>query len=154
MPSVQAPGRESLSPESSGEGAWEPKHRPAHNPISVIKAQRRIVAPSLASDQCLLCDQLRSLSTQKASTQIESQLNSWMASIESELTGSLRRIVAELAVTEGQERHLHRVQKVLLDGSRRTLNILTNAVAMLSITFPPALATAERGSQDYRTAKV
>jgi hypothetical protein len=95
------------------------------------------------SKQAWICDQLREIGADRQAAGVtpclpplESQLNSWIGTIGPELTESLRQVLAELAVTAGQTQHLHRVQRVLADGSRRTLNILTNAVAMFSAIYP------------------
>jgi len=111
------------------------------------------------SKQVWLCDQLRHLekylSRPVTRSSFEEQLDSWMGAIGLELTESLDGMLAQLSVTEGQAQNVHRVQKVLADGTRRTLNILTNAVAMLSMVYlqPHATNHKQSASQAHRTAK-
>jgi len=109
--------------------------------------------------QISLCDELRRVEADRsaawraASSQgasnatelpaVDRELNSWMAALEPEVTASVRRLLKELELVEGQVRHLNRVQMVLLDGSRRTLNILSNALGAFSATYArPAFAGA------------
>lgn len=91
------------------------------------------------SKQVWLCDQLRYLGKHQcgplAGSSFEGQLDCWMGATVPELTESLAGMLAELSVTEGQVQHVHRVQKILADGARRMLNILMNAVAMLSMVY-------------------
>jgi hypothetical protein len=110
------------------------------------------------SKQVWLCDQLRhpekNLSRPLTRSSFEEQLDSWVGEIGCELTESLGGMLAQLSVTEGQTQNVHRVQKVLADGTRRTLNILTNAVAMLSMVYLPHTTNHEQSaSQVHRTAK-
>jgi hypothetical protein len=115
------------------------------------------------SKQVWLCDQLqelgRDIPTEAPGLELEAApaeaaLHSWMTEIEPEIAQSLGRVLAELAATEGQVRNIHRARAVLTAGSRRTLNILTNAVAMLSLVFPAAGVTANQpSSQPRKTAQ-
>lgn len=54
---------------------------------------------------------------------------------EEELAGRLRRIQTALALAEGELRQQNRVHALLIDGTRRTLTILANALASLSPTY-------------------
>jgi hypothetical protein len=63
------------------------------------------------------------------------------------LANRLRQIVTKLALAEGNVRHLNHVHQVYIDGSRRTLNILSNALASVAPTYPaPSSAPARRKS--------
>ena len=93
------------------------------------------------AEQASLCDQFRRIQIELArafleagqeSTAGENQINDWMSEVGSEIGRSLQRVLTEIALTEGHSRHLNRVQETLLDGSRRTLNLLANAVATLT----------------------
>jgi hypothetical protein len=46
-------------------------------------------------------------------------------------------VLVELAVAEGEVRHVNHVHSVLLDGARRTLHVLSNAMATLSPMYAP-----------------
>jgi hypothetical protein len=49
-------------------------------------------------------------------------------------------VLTALAVAEGEIRHLNHSHMVLLDGTKRTLNILSNAMATLSPIYGPPRA--------------
>jgi hypothetical protein len=116
------------------------------------------------AEQASLCGQFRRfqierpdvwLETSQEPTASESQIDDWLSEIGSEITRSLKRVLTEIALTEGQARHIDRVQRVLADGSRRTLNILTNAVAAVSVMHQPSSDPQrdQPASQRHRTAK-
>jgi hypothetical protein len=69
-------------------------------------------------------------------------LSSWIKSLEPEVGDRLRTVLTALAVAEGEIRHLNHSHTVLLDGTKRTLNILSNAMATLSPIYgPPRVMT-------------
>jgi hypothetical protein len=70
-------------------------------------------------------------------------LSSWIKSLEAETGNRLRRVLTALAVAEGEIRHLNHSHTVLLDGTKRTLNILSNAMATLSPIYGPPRAWSE-----------
>jgi hypothetical protein len=93
------------------------------------------------AEQASLCDQFRRIQIERSRawvqtgqepTASENQINDWMREVGSEISRSLQRVLTEVALTEGHSRHLNRVQETVLDGSRRTLNLLANAVAVLN----------------------
>jgi len=70
-------------------------------------------------------------------------LSSWIKSLDAETGTRLRRVLTALAVAEGEIRHLNHSHTVLLDGTKRTLNILSNAMATLSPIYGPPRAWNE-----------
>ncbi len=60
------------------------------------------------------------------------ELKTWIANVDPILAERLRRALTEMALAEGQVRHLHRAHAVMLEGSRRTIDMLANALAMFS----------------------
>jgi flagellar FlgN protein len=76
-------------------------------------------------------------------------LSSWIKSLDAEAGNRLRRVLTALAVAEGEIRHLNHSHSVLLDGTKRTLNILSNAMATLSPIYGPPRAwnTGQRPGQ-------
>ncbi len=101
--------------------------------------------------QTQICDQLREIESDRASAwrsvsanasepANNGTLSSWVQSLEPELGRRLRRVLVALAVAEGEVRHVNHVHSVLLDGTRRTLHVLSNAMATLSPMYaPPAV---------------
>ena len=63
-------------------------------------------------------------------------LRSAMDSLDAPSVAHLRILLTELALAEGEVRNLNRVHTLLLEGSRRTLNILSNALAAFAPTYP------------------
>lgn len=69
-------------------------------------------------------------------------LSSWIQSLEPDSGNRLRRVLTSLAVAEGEVRHVNHVHSVLLDGTKRTLNVLANAMATLSPMYAaPSILT-------------
>jgi hypothetical protein len=66
----------------------------------------------------------------------EPSLRSLMDTLDAPTAVHLRSLLTELALAEGEVRNLNRVHSLLLDGSRRTLNILSNALAAFAPTYP------------------
>src|ERR1700744_1323046 len=66
----------------------------------------------------------------------EPSLRSSMDSLDAPTAAHLRSLLTELALAEGEVRNQNRVHSLLLDGSRRTLNILSNALAAFAPTYP------------------
>jgi hypothetical protein len=72
-----------------------------------------------------------------------STLRSAMDALDAPTAAYLRGLLTELALAEGEVRNLNRVHSLLLDGSRRTLNILSNALAAFAPTYSqPAMRSA------------
>jgi hypothetical protein len=103
--------------------------------------------------QTQICDQLREIESDRAmawqavSASLSEPANngtlsSWIQSLEPHLGDRLRRVLTGLAVAEGEVRHVNHVHSVLLDGTRRTLHVLSNAMATLSPMYalPSVLA--------------
>ena len=67
----------------------------------------------------------------------EPNLRSSMDSLDAPTAAHLRSLLTELALAEGEVRNLNRVHSLLLEGSRRTLNILSNALAAFAPTYAP-----------------
>ena len=69
----------------------------------------------------------------------ESNLRTSLETLDAPTSADLRALLTELALAEGEVRNLNRVHSLLLDGSRRTLNVLSNALAAFAPTYsqPP-----------------
>ena len=98
--------------------------------------------------QTQICDQLRQTEADRANAwqavsasskepANKGTLSSWIQSLEPSLGERLRRVLTGLAVAEGEVRHVNHVHSVLLDGTRRTLHVLSNAMATLSPLYAP-----------------
>ena len=96
--------------------------------------------------QTAICEQLRITdeaidATWKTATailglpSIDGDLRAWMGKIGAEKTNRFRQVLTEFAVAEGEVRHQNRLHITLVDGSRRTLNVLGNALAAFSPTY-------------------
>lgn len=90
----------------------------------------------------------RVLSTSQSEPLNAGTLSSWIKSLEPEAGNRLRKALTALAVAEGEIRHLNHSHMVLLDGTKRTLNILSNAMATLSPIYGPP-----RARNDLRRAR-
>jgi hypothetical protein len=71
----------------------------------------------------------------------ETDLRVWLASLDPEIGRHMRELLTELALAEGEVRNLNHVHTLFLNGSRRTLNVLANALAAFSPTYAPPQAT-------------
>jgi len=65
----------------------------------------------------------------------EAELPVWLNSIDVESADQFRRLLTDIALAEGELRHQNRINITLVDGSRRTLNVLGNALAAFSPTY-------------------
>lgn len=74
----------------------------------------------------------------------DEELSTWVSSLEVQSADKFRRLLTDIALAEGELRHQNRIQITLVDGSRRTLNVLGNALAAFSPTYalPTSLKTA------------
>lgn len=72
---------------------------------------------------------------------VSGDLKSWITSVDPALAERLRRALTEMALAEGQVRHVHRAHAVMLEGSRRTIDMLANALAI----FSPMYAVPRHG---------
>jgi hypothetical protein len=68
-------------------------------------------------------------------------LRAWIQSLDPPVALRLRALLTELVVAEGEVRNLNRVHTLLIDGSRKTLNVLTNALASFSPTYTAPAAS-------------
>jgi hypothetical protein len=74
-------------------------------------------------------------------------LRSWLESLDPAIGRRMRELLTELALAEGEVRNLNRVHTLFLDGSRRTLNIMANALATFLPTYAqPAASKAMTGT--------
>lgn len=78
---------------------------------------------------------LRPQANGRAGADASADLKDWIASVDTGLAERLRRALTDMAIAEGQVRHLHRAHAVMLEGSRRTIEMLANALAMFSPTY-------------------
>jgi hypothetical protein len=96
--------------------------------------------------QTALCDQIRQIDEDRkiawsaacASVGLDSHigdLRSLVARLDPAVGAAMRDVVTKLALAEGDLRHLNRAHTVLIDGSRRTLAILTNVLASFAPTY-------------------
>src|SRR5271156_4809227 len=103
--------------------------------------------------QTHICEQLRQIESDRAiawqaisvsasEPANNGTLSSWVQSLEPQLGERLRRVLTGLALAEGEVRHLNHVHSVLLDGTRRTLHVLSNAMATLAPMYAPPAALA------------
>ncbi|MGH9738529.1 MAG: hypothetical protein ACRD4X_08055 [Candidatus Acidiferrales bacterium] len=69
-------------------------------------------------------------------------LNRWFATIDPASAERLRHAITDMALAEGQARHLHRAHAVMLEGSRRTIQMLANALT----TFSPFYSAPQGGT--------
>jgi hypothetical protein len=79
-----------------------------------------------------VCVALRAHSNGAGSRDVGAGLQEWISRIDPAIAERLRRALTEMALAEGQVRHLHRAHAVMLEGSRRTIDMLANALAMFS----------------------
>ena len=63
-------------------------------------------------------------------------LRAWIERQDPAVALRLRTLLTELVVAEGEVRNLNRVHTLLIDGSRKTLKVLTNALAAFHPTYP------------------
>ena len=103
--------------------------------------------------QTHICEQLRQIESDRAiawqaisvsasEPANNGTLSSWVQSLEPQLGERLRRVLTGLALAEGEVRHVNHVHSVLLDGTRRTLHVLSNAMATLAPMYAPPAALA------------
>lgn len=108
--------------------------------------------------QTRICDELRKIEGERAiawqaisvsanEPANNGTLSSWIQSLEPQPGERLRRVLTGLAVAEGEVRHLNHVHSVLLDGTRRTLHVLSNAMATLAPMYAPPSALANLSGQ-------
>jgi hypothetical protein len=78
-----------------------------------------------------------------------SELKNWIAESDPALAERLRRALTDMALAEGQVRHLHQAHTVMLEGSRRTIQMLANALTIFSPMYA-APRNAAPGAQAGR----
>jgi hypothetical protein len=85
-----------------------------------------------------------SASLEESST--DPDLETAIETLRPDMAAHLRRVLSESALAEGEIRHLNQAHTVLIDGSRRTLNVLANVLAAFSPTYdrPAGAARLER----------
>jgi hypothetical protein len=90
--------------------------------------------------QARICDKLQKAEVERARAWQEGaaragaltpggDLRAWIQSLDPPVALRLRGLLTDLVVAEGEVRNLNRVHTLLIDGSRKTLNVLTNALA-------------------------
>ena len=84
-----------------------------------------------------------------ANATVSGDLKQWIARVDPVLAERLRRALTEMALAEGQVRHFHRAHSVMLEGSRRTIDMLANALAIFAPMYaaPRQLPAKAEGSQ-------
>jgi len=63
------------------------------------------------------------------------ELETSIETLPPDMAAHLRRVLSESALAEGEIRHLNQAHTVLIDGSRRTLNVLANVLVAFSTTY-------------------
>jgi len=71
----------------------------------------------------------------------EKELRNWLDGLDPATGRQMRELLTQLALAEGEVRNLNRVHTLFLNGSRRTLNMLANALAAFSPTYSQPAAT-------------
>lgn len=106
--------------------------------------------------QAKLCEKLRQAGQERARAwqaefkspmqpQGKKDIRSWIKSLDPAVGQRMRELLTELALAEGEVRNLNRVHTLFLEGSRRTLNVVANALAVFAPTYgPPAASNAMR----------
>jgi hypothetical protein len=100
--------------------------------------------------QAMLCEKLREAKAENAiawhaASQIVRlpaegmDIAALIKSLEPSLANRLRQILTKLALAEGNVRHLNRVHRVYIEGSSRTLDTLSNALASVPATYNASL---------------
>jgi hypothetical protein len=108
--------------------------------------------------QAKLCEKLRLAGQERASAwqaefkpsmkpQGNKDIRSWIKSLDPAVGQRMRELLTELALAEGEVRNLNRVHTLFLEGSRRTLNVMANALAVFAPTYtPPAASNVMTGA--------
>jgi hypothetical protein len=103
------------------------------------------------AQQTTICEKLRNIESERAmawkaasasggQTANQGTLSSWVQTLEPAVGQQFRHLLTDLAVAEGEVRHINQVHRVLLEGTRRTLHVLANAMATLTPMYaPPAV---------------
>ena len=102
--------------------------------------------------QAMLCEKLQKVEAERATAwQTGAQrgglptpggaVRAWIQSLDPPVAARLRELLTELVVAEGEVRNLNRVHTLLIDGSRKTLNVLTNALAAFNPTYAAPAAS-------------
>lgn len=65
----------------------------------------------------------------------DEELSTWVNGLDVRSADQFRRLLTDIALAEGELRHQNRIHITLVDGSRRTLNVLGNALAAFSPTY-------------------
>lgn len=106
------------------------------------------------ASQSALCDQLRQVEGERQSAwraacvgcgvdPSAGDLAALLTRLDPCSATRIREIVTELALAEGELRHLNRAQMVLVEGSRRTLGILANVLSSFAPMYARPAAPAE-----------
>jgi hypothetical protein len=111
--------------------------------------------------QALLCEKLQLIGRERLTAwQAEfagrsqpanaTDLRVWIESLEPDLGRNMRELLTQLALAEGEVRNLNHVHTLFLNGSRRTLNVLANALAAFSPTYSQPAATKSTAGMETR----
>jgi len=96
--------------------------------------------------QAALCDKLQLIGRERVSAwqaefagcpqpSSEPDLVAWLESLDPEIGRRMRELLTQLALAEGEVRNLNHIHTLFLNGSRRTLNVLANALTAFSPTY-------------------
>jgi hypothetical protein len=111
--------------------------------------------------QTLICEKLKALEAEQAAAWQQStgkaagaeasipDLRSWMQSLDPSLAYRVRRTLTSLAILEAEVRHINHAHSVLLEGTSRTLKIMSNAITGIS-----PLYTSPAEKNDHRRLQV
>jgi FlgN protein len=112
--------------------------------------------------QLYLCEQVRQTEQERHAAWQEAaktlgrpaadgDLRTWMKRLEPADAGELSRVFTAMALAEGEIREQNRVHSLFIEGTRRTLQVLSNALATLSPTYTlPAASTPFANSRVQR----
>jgi len=120
--------------------------RPAFGTMNLEAIYSHISAQAAICEKLQRAEEERASAWQKASLKLDrpsvnGDLRRWVDVLEQDMVDRFRRVLTELALAEGEVRRLNQIHTVLVDGSRRTLNVLANALSAFSPTYtlPPAI---------------
>lgn len=111
--------------------------------------------------QSALCEKLQLISRERVAawqaqfpghTQPSSEpdLVAWLESLDPEIGRRMRELLTQLALAEGEVRNLNHIHTLFLNGSRRTLNVLANALTAFSPTYSQPTASKTLASAGTR----
>ena len=125
--------------------------RSAYVSMDIDKMYQHIAA------QTAICNQLRETEEERkarwreiceaCAVPVENTSISFLAAgMDPAEAAKLRKVVTELALAEGDLRNLNRAHSVLIEGSRRTLNILANVLASFAPMYSRPVDSSGRAA--------